>query len=95
MEKTFDRPEEMKDFEVKPGYDQVFAGKDDSWFAVKSAVGNSDTIKHYPLQEPKPAPAQVDMAQFVTRAQIEEALPRMIAAEFNKYVQEGKSNGTV
>lgn len=92
-----DRPEEMNGFEVKPGYDQVFAGKDDTWFAVKSAVGNGYTIKHYPLQEPKPAPAQVDMAQFVTRAQIEEALPRMIENGITEYVkrQEGKNNGTV
>lgn len=91
-----DRPEEMNGFEVKPGYDQVFAGKDDTWFAVKSAVGNGYTIKYYPLQEQK-ANAPVDYTQFVTRQQIEEALPRMISDGISDYVkrQEEKKNGTV
>lgn len=91
-----DRMEEMNGFEVKPGYDQVFAGKDDTWFAVKSAVGNGYTIKYYPLQEQK-ANGPVDYTQFVTRQQIEEALPRMISDGISDYVkrQEEKKNGTV
>lgn len=91
-----DRTEEMNRFEVKPGYDQVFSAKDDTWFAVKSAVGNGYTIKYYPLQEQK-ANAPVDYTQFVTRQQIEEALPRMISDGISDYVkrQEEKKNGTV
>ena len=89
-------PKEMEGFEVKPGFDQVFVAEDSSWFAVKSAVGNGYTTALYPRQEPK-EPAQVDMSMFVTRAQIEEALPRMIENGITDYVkrQEGKANGTV
>lgn len=91
-----DRMEEMNGFEVKPGFDQVFSAKDDTWFAVKSAVGNGYTIKYYPIQEQK-ANGPVDLSQFVTRQQIEEALPRMISDGISDYVkrQEEKKNGTV
>jgi hypothetical protein len=92
------KQEDMDAVEVKSGYDQIFAAEDDTWFAVKSAVGNGYTTKLYLLQEPAPSPGQVDMSQYVTKKQIAEALPGMIATEISNLInkqREDAGNGTV
>lgn len=64
-----DSREDVEKISVNPGYDQVFAAKDDSFFAVKSAVGNSSTTVFYQMEKPKP-PQTVDMSAYVKRDEV-------------------------
>lgn len=79
-------------FDVKPGLDQIFCAEDESWLAVKTAVGNSSKTTFYQKEPEKPAQQAVDMSVFARRDEI----PGLVSAailEITKQ-QEGTNNGT-
>lgn len=83
MHKTFDilfvdSRDEVDKISVNPGCDQIFAAKDDSFFAVKSAIGNTSSTVFYRKEDPKPAQQPVDMSVFARRDEI----PALVSAAF-------------
>jgi len=73
-----DSREEVDKTTVNPGCDQIFAAKDDSFFAVKSSIGNTSTTTFYGREEPKPAQQPIDMSIYARRDEI----PELVSAAF-------------
>lgn len=78
-----DNRDQISQFKVNSGCDQIFAAKDDSFFCVKTAVGNTFTEDFYPREG-----TQV-LQDYLTRQEI----PALIAAVMGEIKKEAE-NGT-
>lgn len=75
-----DNRDQIGQFKVNSGCDQIFAAKDDSFFCVKAAVGNTYTEEFYTREN---TPAQGSASDFFTRQEIP-ALISAVVAEINR-----------
>lgn len=78
-----DNRDQISQFKINSGCDQIFAAKDDSFFCIKSCIGNTYTEDFYPREG-----TQVPQ-EYLTRQEI----PALIAAVMGEIKKEAEQDG--